>query len=959
MRKIKKGWQSFLAIRTVVIVLSLFVVTAWASGNTLLKKQHSEVRYNIEVPASGAIDAFNILAEQTGTEFLFSYDLAKSRTTQSVSGKYSLIEALNLMLQYSGLSCGLSEKGAIRIFLSEGSMINNQEKTVNTKKTILSAILAALFSSSSTAQVDAVLNENEKNEAEIIENIIVTGRANFKVQSKKESSNAITTLPDYEIRQKAPVSVADLLSLTPGFSVEASGGVSGANIRPRGLPSVGGYRHLSLQEDGLPVFHDGQLNWLNSDQFFRHDETIERVEAVRGGAAPVFASNAAGGIANFITRRGTEDFEGLVKFTTSDSGEFRTDFNVSGALSDDWLASIGGFYRRDDGVRDPGFTANKGGQVRFSLTRKLDNGSITFLGKHIDDRNQFLLPIPLTNLDNPSQFGGFDANYGTYNSNELRLVNLKTADGDVTQDLAEGTHVKLTSLGFEIELELEDGWYLTNKMRYQTADTLRNAIFSSGLVDVNAQGSNAGVGSLAHYNNRLADTTDTNLDYFRDSGITEFGYQYVNSSDTVQFDQGIASKSGWWSIDLPTESFINDFQLSKQIGDHAFTTGFYFTEYQDGQHWNILNDILLDVDSDDVKLVDVVGLDANGEVVTNEDGGALRATDNGFLRYTGGAYANATHQFTVAALYLTDEWQVSDELRIDYGLRLESGTISGAFEQSTTCDLGDATTLADDAVSCGTGKFTSVDETYEEANYSLGFNYTFSDTVSLYGRYALSNRLPLTRVFVLNSNNAGVTEEVQQTEAGIKWVTDDFSLYTTVFYSVLDGIPNNVVDSEGKTLEQTAGAEIPGIELESTWDVTADLSLALTATFQKPEHVNFGEFTGKRVQRVPETQISFRPSYYLMDGDMNLFMEWQYIGERYQDLNNVQKLPAYEVLSLGLTYNVTDNLTLQLRGNNITNEIGITEGDPRTTNVQGTTSDIYEARPILGRNFRISALYEF
>ncbi|MEH6534660.1 MAG: TonB-dependent receptor [Photobacterium frigidiphilum] len=788
---------------------------------------------------------------------------------------------------------------------------------------------------------------------------IVTGRAIFKVQTKKESSNAITTLPENEIRQKAPLSVADLLSLTPGFSVEASGGVSGANIRPRGLPSVGGYRHVSLQEDGLPVFHDGQLNWLNSDQFFRHDETIARVEAVRGGAAPVFASNAAGGIANFITRRGTEDFEGLVKLTTSDFGEFRTDFNVSRALSDDWLASIGGFYRRDDGVRDPGFTANKGGQVRFSLTRKLDNGSLTFLGKHIDDRNQFLLPIPLTNLNDPSQFGDFDANYGTYNSNELRLVDLKTPDGDATQDLADGTHVKLSSWGLELEMELDNDWYLSNKMRYQTADTLRNAIFSSGLVDVNAQGNTAGVGSLEHYNNRLADTTDTSLDYFRSSGVTDFGYQYVNSADTVVFDQGIASKSGWWSIDLPTESFISDFQLSKQINSHAFTVGFYFTEYQDGQYWNILNDILLDVDSDDVRLVDVVGLDANGDVITNENGYELRATDNGFLRYTGGAYANATHQFTVAALYLTDEWQVSGDLRIDYGFRFESGTISGAYEQSTICDLGDATTLADDAVSCGSRKFTSVDETYEEANYSIGFNYTFSDTVSVYGRYALSNRLPLTRVFVLNSNNAGVTEEVQQTEAGIKWVTDDISIYATVFYSALDGIPNNVVDSDGNTLEQTAGAEIPGVEIESTWDVTEVLSLALTATLQKPEHVDFGEFTGKRVQRVPEKQISFRPSYYLMDRDMNVFMEWQYIGERFQDLNNVQKLPAYEILSMGATYNLSEDLTIQLRGNNLTNEVGITEGEPRTTNIQGTTSNIYEARPILGRNLRLSVLYEF
>jgi iron complex outermembrane receptor protein len=237
MRKIRKGLLSFLAIRTGVIVLSLFVVTAWASGSTLLKKQHTEVRYNIEVPASGAIDAFNILAEQTNTEFLFSYDLAETRTTQSVSGKYSLVEALNLMLQDSGLSCGLSEKGAIRIFLSEGSMINNQEKNVNTKKTILSAILAALFSSSSTAQVGAVTNENEKNEAETTEVITVQGIRGSLIKSlaeKRLANRAEDIISAVDVSKFPDQNIAESLQRVPGVQLQRDNG-EGRFVSIRGL----------------------------------------------------------------------------------------------------------------------------------------------------------------------------------------------------------------------------------------------------------------------------------------------------------------------------------------------------------------------------------------------------------------------------------------------------------------------------------------------------------------------------------------------------------------------------------------------------------------------------------------------------------------------------------------------------------------------------------------------------
>ena len=79
------------------------------------------------------------------------------------------------------------------------------------------------------------------------------------------------------------------------------------------------------------------------------------MEIVRGGPASVFASNAPGGIVNFVTRRGDGITErGLIKFEVGDFDHYRADAWYGGP-SGPWRYGVGGFWRISDGVRDPGF----------------------------------------------------------------------------------------------------------------------------------------------------------------------------------------------------------------------------------------------------------------------------------------------------------------------------------------------------------------------------------------------------------------------------------------------------------------------------------------------------------------------------------------------------------------------------------------------------------------------------
>jgi catecholate siderophore receptor len=73
------------------------------------------------------------------------------------------------------------------------------------------------------------------------------------------------------------------------------------------------------------------------------------------------------------------------------------------------------------------------------------------------------------------------------------------------------------------------------------------------------------------------------------------------------------------------------------------------------------------------------------------------------------------------------------------------------------------------------------------------------------------------------------------------------------------------------------------------------------------------------------------------------------------------ELPAYDVLSANLRWTPMEKLTLYVRGENLLNEVGLTEGNPRAgTFVSGEVgSPFFVGRPIYGRNFRFSLLWDF
>jgi outer membrane receptor protein involved in Fe transport len=826
---------------------------------------------------------------------------------------------------------------------------------------VLVAIITVLLGAHATAQQnDNDSRAEDRRDNLYLEEVVVTGRAGTLERTKLETSYAITTATDDEIREFAPLSATDLLKIVPGFWVEASGGESNGNIRARGIP-LDGFATIGLHEDGIPLQHDPGLGWLNADQVLRIDETIERVEVVRGGPSVIFSSNAPGGLVNFVTKKGTDIPEGVIKYTVGDYNLQRADFFYGGPLSEDWKIAFGGYYRRDDGIREPGFTANDGGQLRLTLSREFTDGRLDISLRKLDDKTFFALPLPLT-LDegaNPAEVPGFNANTDTTLGPDVLNFDMKTPDGIRKYDLSRGTHVDLTALTINFEKTVED-WTFSNKFRYRDSEVLRNSAFPN---------------TPAPAAEQLDAVRDAALAAF--PGAVDVRLQFAGTGEPFDLanenGNGLVMTSNFTSVAPPLSEVINDIRLSRVFDiagqSHDVSFGAYFASY-DAEFDRLASLYLTEVRGQPRNL-DIVAVDAAGNTVG-------RVTDtNGIVRY-GSNFQEADDEAQIWAFYVTDEWQITDRFRLDGGLRWEEINARGTAQLASPVDLGDPTTLADDQVLYGSGVFLPFDRTFDDLAFSLGGNFNLTDDSAVFGRYTSSFLLPDSGTFRENPDREITGVDITQIEGGYKHVGDTFGLFATLFVTEFENVEftNSVIDPvTGSLTEQRefASTETLGIEFEGFWTPADLFELSATFTWQDAEFKNFAfselqdgvltpvDFSGNQPIRIPELAASIRPTLVFLDGSLRIYAESQYYSKRYGDAANTVELPDYTVINAGATYFLNDAMEITVSGHNLDNEIGLTEGNPRAG--QFTSGDagnvFFLARPIFGRSVRASFAYRF
>lgn len=753
------------------------------------------------------------------------------------------------------------------------------------------------------------------------EEIIVTATAGGAGVRKQDAAFALSTVDSKGIDQFAPKSTADLLKLVPGVSSESSGGQNGANIFVRGFPGGGDAEFVTFQYEGSPSFPPPTLSFLENSQLFRLDETVQRVEAVRGGPAQIFSNGQAGLTANVIARKGGAEFEGLLKGSITDFGEKRVDAVISGPLGKSTSFMVGGFYHSGDGIRKTQYTSERGGQVSANVEHEFEGGKVLIYGRFIDDRGAWLLPIPVVqNGSKISSFSNFPAGTGSFYSRETRLTVLN--DG-TTVNQANGRGAKIVNFGANVNYELSDKVTLFNKTSYLKGSADTNGLVPAGppsTLQSIAAGFGSTVGSVTFVSNgAVADPTQ----------------------QVIQV--------GAWRVNKDIEAFVNEAGLTFDLGSNKLTGGVYYASFSSRDRWNLGNFLLLQAR-------------ANPRILnlTLADGRAV--TRNGFTR---GSFfnVNADYDGEDVAGYLSNEFQVNDKLRLDAGIRWQQHKVSGSLENNSfgVDTDNNPLTLFNNGDAVLNGTFSTITFKDDAFAYTVGANYAFTNDVGVFARYSRGNSFPQ---FDQLRDGLRLRQEIDTFEGGLKISKDVFDVFSTLFYNKFKGISSTQIIN-GAPLPAVGSADAFGVEFEGTLRPFKGLSIGGNITYLDAKYTNFFvaggtiDASGNRLERQPKWQARGRVAYTadIGVGEFTVYGSALRIGNRFSDNLNQQTLPRYTKVDAGAILGINDRLQFQVSADNLFDSKGLTEGNPRVLGSQGSGTIL--ARPILGRSFTFSAEIKF
>jgi TonB-dependent receptor-like protein len=821
----------------------------------------------------------------------------------------------------------------------------------------LTAIAAALFAVTGHAQEQT--QEQDAGDQSGLETIVVTGTAIAGGVKKLEASYNIVTANEEEIRRANPKSTADLLKISPGMWPESSGGQTGANIEIAGFPGGGDAPYFTTQMMGSPLYGMPTLSFFETTSIFRLDDTVRSAEILQGGPSVVFAGGQIGATANFLLKTGSDTPSGSLGVTYGDENLMRVDGFYGFPLGGDWVGSIGGFWRTSDGVRDPQFKADEGGQLTATLKHETERTNLTLYARYLDDKNQFITPIPIiqNGTDRFSGYPGFDPLTSTYNSNAIRRVRLDGYPGGGTNaDLANGRGAQMAFVGANFDVDFDNGWSIADKFLFNTGDVDTNALFS---------GTNP------------ASLTDEL--YNTPSGLG--GFELPAGSATATFvgggavgaDQSVIHQ-GWWFIHKELENINNDFRLSKELFDgNTLTIGLYTAYYTMDDEWALGNQMFM-TNEPNARPISV-------SYVNPMDGLTRQLTDEqGFLDNGGFNITEKGHAFN-SALYLSDSWRVNQWL-LDASVRYEKQDATNRVCNLTNQDLdGNPLTLYNNAVPVCNGSFATTDYDENFTSWTLGANYSFTDSSSAYVRV---NRGGHFSDFDngIRGNATGNTPPIQTVrnfEVGYKFQNELIYADISAYFRDFTGLLYTPTDDAGVSIpgaQLIYGSESKGVNVIGALTPGEHFRFQVVANYLDGEYTDYDAcvqysnvvtgpgcavIEGKQLQRQPKLRYMLTPSYRLPVGnaDVEAFVTYTHVGDHTQDQSALQQLGSYNTRDVGVTANVGDNWQFAVRGTNLTDELGLTESNSRIFGVAADTGGVLLARPIEGREINFQAKYLF
>jgi outer membrane receptor protein involved in Fe transport len=795
-----------------------------------------------------------------------------------------------------------------------------------------------------------------------LQEVVVTATAT--AVKHLDASYNIVSASMQQIAMANPSSAAEIYKLSPGVWPEASGGQTGVNIDVAGFPLGGGDSpYFTTMVQGTPLYGAPFLSFMDNSSLVRFDDTVERVEIVQGGPGAIFGPGQPGATANFILRTGSDKQTGSVGVTWGDEGMYRTDLFESGKLADGWYGSVGGYYEDSDGVRSPQYADTIGGQLTATLKHTLDHGSIMFWARTLHEHDQWVADFPYTFTNGKvGIYPGFDQLNSTYNSKQLQ--NFQVPDPACNcfeeDDIGSGRGADLNYLGSELKEAFGNGWSISN-----------NFIFDGGSVPTHALVNNGNPQTLA------AEIASLTLP----APLTAAGVAATyNNGQPVSLNQSVVTQQVWY-VQKKIVNAIDEFRVNKDIGfGDTVTLGLYLAHYTMNDNWSLSSNVLITNQPNASPIILTGNAGGNVYQVTSPQG-VVSANGGYYILQNGGA--------TNIAPYISDSWKI-DRWLFDAGLRVEHINLDQETTNTADVQMGTPFDLWDNKVTLPNGTWSHGHENNTIPTFSVGANYEFNDNMSAYVRInngVLFENFDDVRCNVSNGSsgcpNRTPLQTVRNYEGGFKvqsrWVFLDASVYRKTFKGIayqptdINNVPIGPATTYGSS---SNGARVDGSVTplaSSDNQALSGFKLTLSGIWEDAHYQDFqgcyiyqnitgqticGSINGQQLARLPKFQFRLTPSdtQSFGWGVLTEQLTYESIGKRFQDNTGLTPLPSYYDIGAGIDAVIGEHLEFRVLGSNLTNQIGLTEGNAR---FGGNTvqNNVGFGRSILGREINVTAKY--
>ncbi len=242
----------------------------------------------------------------------------------------------------------------------------------------LGRALVFLFAASMGAQAWAAIEEITVSTRKLEENV-------------QSVPIAIQAIGADEISRKGIVSLDGLLQQSSSLILDKGFSPQDQRIVVRGLSPTRGRQNVAVLQDGIDISSEaistaGGSLLINPRLF-----DLERVEIVKGPQNALYGRSAFAGAINYITRKPGDEFRARVGMDVGNYGQQEFSADVSGPLSESIALGFTGMVWNHDGYYDNALTrGDMGGSEGTSVAGTVvltptDNVSITARVEHLDD----------------------------------------------------------------------------------------------------------------------------------------------------------------------------------------------------------------------------------------------------------------------------------------------------------------------------------------------------------------------------------------------------------------------------------------------------------------------------------------------------------------------------------------------------------------------------------------------